>query len=123
MITACRPSRSRKFPSAITTMKSTREFNEEVITAVYLSQAPDACGWPISPEQKANLKHYIYDIYDVDTYGKFNDRASINGVMASVRNGINDPSRHFCENLTERQDFNRRAATVWPKGPMAAPAN
>lgn len=114
------PIQIKKIPSAITTMKSTREFNEEVITAVYVSQAADACGWPISPEQKANLKRYIYD---VDTYGKFNDRASINGVMASVRNGINDPSRHFCENPTERQDFNRRAATVWPKGPMAAPAN
>lgn len=114
------PIQSKRVPSAITTMKSTREFNGEIVTAVYVSQAADACGWPISPEQKANLKRYISD---VNTYGKFNDRASINGVMASVRNGINDPSRHFCENPTERQDFDRRAATVWPKGPMAAPAN
>jgi hypothetical protein len=114
------PIESKKIPSAITTMKSTREFNEEVVTAVYVSQAADACGWPISPEQKANLKRYISD---VNTYGKFNDRASINGVMGSVRNGINDPSRHFCENPTERQDFDRRVATVWPKGPTAAPAN
>lgn len=114
------PIRVKKVPSAITRMNSTREFNEEVITAVYVSQAADACGWPVTSEQKANLKRYISD---VNTYGKFNDRASLNGVMASVRNGINDPSRHFCENPTERQDFDRRAATVWPRGPMAAPVN
>ena len=110
----------KRIPSAVTTMKSTREFNEEVITAVYVSQAADACGWPISPEQRANLKRYISDM---DTYGRFNQRESLNGVMANVRNGINDPSRHFCENATERRDFDRRAATVWPLGPMAAPAD
>jgi hypothetical protein len=113
------PLQTKKRPSAITTMKSTREFNEEVVTAVYVSQAADACGWPLSPEQRTNLKRYISD---VNTYGKFNDKSSLNGVIARVRNGINDPSRHFCENATERQDFDRRAATVWPKGPMAAPA-
>jgi hypothetical protein len=113
------PLQTKKRPSAITTMKSTREFNEEVVTAVYVSLASDACGWPLSPDQKTNLKRYISD---VNTYGKFNDKSSLNGVIATVRNGINDPSRHFCENATERQDFDRRTATVWPKGPMAAPA-
>jgi hypothetical protein len=106
-------------PSAVTTMKSTREFNEEVITAAYVSLASDECGWAISPEQKANLKRYISD---VNTYGKFNQRESLNGVMGNIRNSINDPSRHFCENRTEQQDYARRVATVWPKGPMAAPA-
>ncbi|HKT48262.1 MAG TPA: hypothetical protein VJP87_12120 [Candidatus Acidoferrales bacterium] len=106
-------------PSAVTTMKSTREFNEEVITAVYVSLASDACGWPIAPEQNAALKRYISD---VNTYGKFNQRESLNGVMGNIRNAINDPSRHFCENPTERQDYARRVATVFPKGPMAAPA-
>jgi hypothetical protein len=81
--------------------------------------AADACGWPITSEQKSNLKRYISD---VNTYGKFNDRSSLNGVMAKVRNGINDLSVHFCENATERKDFDRRAATVWPKGTMAVPA-
>jgi hypothetical protein len=113
------PIRTKTIPSAITTMKSTREFNAEVVTVVVVSLAADECGWPISPEQKANLKRYISD---VNTYGKFNDRSSLNGVIGSVRNGINDPSRHFCENAAERQDYDRRAATVWPKGPMGAPA-
>jgi hypothetical protein len=113
------PATVKVIPSAITTMKSTREFNEEVITAVYVSLAADECGWQITPEQKANLKRYISD---VSTYGKFNDRSTINGVLANIRNSINDPSVHFCENPTERQDFARRSATVWPKGAMAAPA-
>src|SRR5579885_1647900 len=30
--------------------------------------------------------------------------------------------RHNCENPVERQDYARRSATVWPKGPMTAPA-
>ncbi|WP_446744140.1 hypothetical protein [Silvibacterium acidisoli] len=112
------PVRTKEIPSAITTMKSTREFNEELITAVYVSLAASSCGWPISADQKANLDRYISD---VNTYGKFNDRSSLNGVAANIRNSINDPSRHFCENPSERQDFNRRVATVWPNGPMAAP--
>jgi len=107
------PAEVKMIPSAITTMKSTREFNEEVVTAVYVSLAADACGWPIAAEQKSNLKRYISD---VNTYGNFNDRSSLNGVMAKVRNGINDPSVHFCENASERQGFERRVATVWPKG-------
>jgi len=66
------PAEVKVIPSAISTMKSTREFNEEIITAVYVSLAADACGWRITPEQKANLKRYISS---VRTYGKFHDRS------------------------------------------------
>ena len=66
------PAEVKVIPSAISTMKSTREFNEEIITAVYVSLAADACGWQITPEQKANLKRYISS---VRTYGKFHDRS------------------------------------------------
>jgi hypothetical protein len=96
------PAEVKVIPSAIATMKSTREFNEEVITAIYVSLAADACGWQITPEQNTNLKRYISD---VSTYGKFNDRSTINGVLANIRNSINNPSVHFCESPTERQDF------------------
>ena len=113
------PAEVKTIPTAITMMKSTREFNEEVVTAVYVSLASDACGWSITPEQKANLKRYISE---VNEYGKFNDRSTLNGVIGNIRNSINDPSVHFCESPTERQDFARRSATVWPKGAMAAPA-
>ena len=43
----------------------------------------------------------------------------INGVLANIRNSINNPSG--CESPTEHQDFARRSATVSPKGAMAAP--
>lgn len=113
------PAQTKSIPSAITTMKSPREFNAEVLTAVYVSLAADACGWPLSPQQKANLKRYRSDI---DTYGKFDDKYYMNSLIGRIRNSINNPAVGFCESATERQDFDRRAATVWPKGPMAAPA-
>ena len=102
-----------------TTKESTREFNAEVLTAVYVSLAVDACGWPLTPQQKANLTRYRSDI---DTYGKFNDKYYMNALIGRIRNSISNPAVGFCESATERQDFDRRAATVWPNGPMAAPA-
>jgi hypothetical protein len=113
------PAQTKLIPSAITTMKSTREFNAEVLTAVYVSLAADACGWPLTPQQKANLNRYRSDI---DTYGKFDDKYYMNSLIGRIRNSIDNPAVGFCESATERQDFDRRAATVWPKGPMAAPA-
>ena len=106
-------------PTALTTMKTPGEFRTEISTVVYLGLASDSCGWLLTPEQKNNLRRYMSDI---NTHGKFNDKYALNSEIGQVRASINGSRLGFCESAAEHQQFDRRAATLWPAGPMAAPA-
>jgi hypothetical protein len=108
----------RKRPTALTTMKTPDDVRLELVTAVNASLISDYCGWPLDPRQKANLRRFIDDI---NTYGNFNQRSNLNSQIGYIRN-VMSSRPGFCRVPAERAAFERDAATLWPKGPMAAPA-
>jgi hypothetical protein len=91
----------------------------EIRQAVYISLSASACSnWPLTPEQRANLKKFLDEVSN----GKFNDKYQYNMSDARIRNAINAKGRaNFCADPNERRDFDKAAATVAPLGPIAAP--
>ncbi len=104
---------------ALTATKSPGEFRMEISTVVFVALSADSCGWPLTSEQRANLKRYMQNI---DTYGKFNDKYDLNSEIGRDRATIDANRLNYCENPAQRQVYDRRAATIWPSGPVAAPA-
>jgi hypothetical protein len=92
----------------------------EIRQAVYISLAADACGWPMTADQTANLSRFL----DRVSNGNFNEREQYNLVHTRVKNAINAKGRsNYCADPMERRDFVKAAATVAPLGPIAAPAS
>jgi len=92
----------------------------EIRQAVYISLAADACGWPMTADQTANLTTFLNRVSN----GNFNEREQYNLVHTRVKNAINAKGRsNYCADPMERRDFNKAAATVAPLGPIAAPAS
>ena len=92
----------------------------EIRQAVYISLAADACGWPMTAGQTANLTRFL----DRVSNGSFNEREQYNLVHTRVKNAINAKGRsNFCADPMERRDFNKAAVTVAPLGPIAAPTS
>ena len=92
----------------------------EIRQAVYISLAADACGWPMTADQTANLSTFLTRVSN----GNFNEREQYNSVHARVKNAINAKGRsNYCADPMELRDFKKAAATVAPLGPIAAPAS
>ena len=92
----------------------------EIRQAVYVSLAADACGWPMTANQTANLSTFLTRVSN----GNFNEREQYNLVHARVKNAINAKGRAtYCADPMELRDFKKAAATVAPLGPIAAPAS
>jgi hypothetical protein len=86
--------------------------------SVYVSLAADACGWPLTDTQSANLKRFLDE---VSTRGSFNERYQYNVARTRVKNSISAQGRmNYCANPSERRDFDKYAAMVAPLGPLAA---
>ncbi len=92
----------------------------EIRQAVYISLAADACSWPLTAEQNANLQSFLQRVKN----GKFNEREQYNLTDSVVRNAIAQQGRmNYCANSLERRDFDKAAAAVAPLGPIAAPTS
>ena len=92
----------------------------EIRQAVYISLAADACGWPMTPDQTANLTKFLGRVSN----GNYGEREQYNLTHSRVKNAINAKGRStYCADPMERRDFNKAAATVAPLGPIAAPAS
>ena len=92
----------------------------EIRQAVYISLAADACGWPMTADQTANLSKFLTRVSN----GNFNEREQYNLVHTRVKNAINAKGRsNYCADPMELRDFKKAAATVAPLGPIAAPAS
>ncbi|HTP34428.1 MAG TPA: hypothetical protein VMJ75_19760 [Candidatus Acidoferrales bacterium] len=90
----------------------------DIRMSVYVSLAADACGWPLTDEQRANLKRFLDQ---VSTRGNFNERYQYSIVNTRIRNAISSQGRmNYCANPSERHDFDKYAAMVAPLGPLAA---
>lgn len=93
----------------------------EIRTAVYVFLASDACGWPLTAEQSANLRGFVDRM---STKGNFNERYQYNLADSKTKNTINANGRHgFCADAAERRKFDQLAATIAPLGPLAAPSS
>jgi hypothetical protein len=91
----------------------------EIRQAVYISLAADACGWPMTADQTADLSKFLARVMN----GNFNEREQYNLVYTRVKNAISAKGRsNFCADPMERRDFDKAASTVAPLGPIAAPA-
>jgi hypothetical protein len=90
-----------------------------VSTVAYVAVVADTCGWPITPEQRAKIKRFISV---TDHSNLFQLKLQLNSELGQERERINSAGRlNFCESQAERQRFDRRAATLRPKGSVAAP--
>ena len=90
----------------------------DIRMSVYVSLAADACGWPLTDAQSANLKRFLDQ---VSTRGNFNERYQYNLARTRVKNAISAQGRmNYCANPSERRDFDKYAAMVAPLGPLAA---
>jgi hypothetical protein len=90
----------------------------DIRMSVYVSLAADACGWPLTDQQRANLKRFLDQ---VSTRGNFNERYQYNAANTRIKNSISAQGRmNYCANPSERQDFDKYAAMVAPLGPLAA---
>jgi len=86
----------------------------EIRTAAYVFLASDACGWPLSAEQSANVRRFVEQM---STRGNFNEKYQHNLADSQTKNSINvNGRRSFCTNPAERQKFDKLAATICPAG-------
>ncbi len=87
----------------------------DIRMSVYVQLAADACGWPLTDEQNANLKNFLYRVSN----GKFSEREQYNMTRARITNAISAQGRmNYCANPRERADFDKYAAMVAPRGPL-----
>lgn len=87
----------------------------EIRTAVYVSLAADACGWPLTSEQSANLSRFLDQ---TSTRGNFNERYQYNLAHGKIKDAISAEGRqNFCANPVERQSFGKLSASIAPLGP------
>lgn len=90
----------------------------DIRMSVYVSLAADACGWPLTDAQSANLKRFLDQ---VSNRGNFNERYQYNAAHTRIKNAISAQGRmNYCANPSERRDFDKYAAMVAPLGPLAA---
>ena len=93
----------------------------EIRTAVYVYLASDACGWPLTAEQSANVRAFVDQ---VSVKGRFNERYQYNLADSQTKNTINSNGRRsFCGDAAERRKFDKLAATIAPLGALAAPSS
>lgn len=91
----------------------------EIRSVVYIAIAAKACGWPLTPEQSANVQSFL----DRTAAGRFNDRYQYNAASAQIRNAVSANGReNFCGNPAERQKFDKLSVQVSPLGSFAAPS-
>lgn len=87
----------------------------DIRMSIYVQLAADACGWPLTDEQNANLKNFLYRVSN----GKFSEREQYNMTKARITNAISAQGRmNYCANPRERADFDKYAAMVAPRGPL-----
>lgn len=87
----------------------------DIRMSVYVQLAADACGWPITDEQSANLKNFLYRVSN----GYFSEREQYSAAKARITNAISAQGRmNYCANSRERADFDKYAAMVAPHGPL-----
>ena len=88
----------------------------DIRMSVFVSLAADACGWPLTDEQRSNLTRFLDQ---VSNRGNFNERYQYNLVRTKIKNSINAQGRmNYCANPSERRDFDKYAAMVAPLGPL-----
>ena len=93
----------------------------DIRAIVFAAIAAKACGWPLSPEQGANLQSFL-DRTASSNY--FYDRYQYGLATASVRKRLTADGRDgFCANPAERSEFNKIAGKIAPLGSLAAPVN
>ena len=81
--------------------------------------ASDTCGWPLSADQRANIRRYIDA---TNASNKFNPKYWLNSEFGQVRSMIERKGRlDFCADRLERRKFEQRAASIWPQGTVATP--
>lgn len=92
--------------------------NEEVIAYVYVVR--ETCGWPLTEEQRRSLNAYkaAKEAVNLQVAIDFNSR------IGEQRNRIRalGGTLEFCNKAAERKQYDKRAAQIWPKGTLAAPA-
>jgi hypothetical protein len=92
----------------------------DVRTAAYIVLAADACSWPLTDEQSANVRRFADQML---MRGSFNEKYQYNLAVAQTRTAINaNGRRNYCADAVERRKFEKLAATVAPLGPLAAPS-
>lgn len=90
----------------------------EIRVAVFVSLASDACGWPLTAEQSANLSSFLQRM----AQGKFSEREQYNQSRSIIRNDILRAGRqNFCANPAQQRDFKKQSGEIAPLGPFAAP--
>jgi hypothetical protein len=88
----------------------------DIRMSVFVSLAADACGWPLTDEQRSNLTRFLDQ---VSNRGSFNEKYQYNLVRSKIKNSINAQGRmNYCANPSERRDFDKYAAMVAPLGPL-----
>jgi hypothetical protein len=88
----------------------------DIRMSVFVSLAADACGWPLTDEQRSNLARFLDQ---VSNRGSFNEKYQYNLARGKIKNSINAQGRmNYCANASERRDFDKYAAMVAPLGPL-----
>lgn len=114
--TAAKPTEHAANPSTATT---DHELQTEIATVAWVAIAGETCGWKLPADQDENMRRYMAAI---QAWEKFNPKYWLNSDIAQYRYKINEAGRtDFCESPLIRQRFQERAATLWPKGTVAAP--
>ncbi len=88
--------------------------------SVYVSLLADACQWPLSDAQNANLKRFLDRVSNGGYYEKMQYNAARTTVQTKI---IGARGRiEYCAGPESRKSFDKYAAMVAPRGPLTASA-